>query len=241
MSLSRLRARLTYANVVSTICLFVVLGGSAAALDIVPFAEKAGFAKKARKAKKAKKAKKAGKVDGLSASRTPQSGKLLALDASTKFPASVFPGSLEGPKGNKGDRGATGPTYGFVASLNDTSAPTLTDREAVFGETNFSLPTGGRVYLSARIGQTIDCSAGDIKYGIYVDNVPVPGSGRSVEASDPADPDPDFRYIELAGVTGHLATGTHKVSVGLDCYLGNYSGSSGSWPDIGFAGILLGG
>ena len=239
--LSRFRARLTYANVVSTICLFVVLGGSAVALDVVPFAEKAGFAKKARKAKKAKKAKRAGKVDGLSASRTPEAGKLLALDASTKFPASVFPGSLEGPKGDKGDRGATGdtgPTYGFV--VGGDSPPELSSREAVFGETSFSLPTAGRVHLSARTSQAIDCDTGHLKYGIYVDDVPVPGSGRSVEASDPADPSPDFRYISLAGLTANLAAGTHKVSVGLDCTIGNYSGGSG-WGDTGFTGILLGG
>lgn len=239
--LSRFRARLTYANVVSTICLFIVLGGSAIALDVVPYAEKAGFAKKARKAKKAKKARKAGKVDGLSASATPEAGKLLALDANTKFPASVFPGSLEGPKGDKGDRGAkgdTGPTYGFA--VGGDNPPEVSSREPVFGETNFSLPTAGKVYLSARTSQAIDCSAGHTKYGIYVDDVPVPGSGRSVEASDPADPSPDFRYVSLAGVTGTLAAGTHKVSVGLDCVSGNYTGGSG-WGDTGFTGILLGG
>lgn len=235
--LSRLRTRLTYANVVSTICLFVLLGGSAVALDVVPFAEKAGFAKKAgkaKKAKKARKAKKAGKVDGLSASKTPQAGKLLALDGSTKFPASVLPNGLDGTKGDKGD---TGPTYGFT--VGGDSAPDISSREAVFGETSFSLPTGGKVYMSARVSQTIDCDTGDIKYGIYVDDVPVPGSGRSVEASDPADPDPDFRILELAGVTGALAAGAHRVSVGLDCFSGNYTGGS-SWPDTGFTGILLG-
>ena len=236
--LSRFRARLTYANVVSTICLFILLGGSAVALDVVPFAEKAGFAKKARKAKKAKKAKKAGKVDGLSASTTPEGGKLLALDGGAKFPASVFPNGTKGPKGDKGATGATGPTYGFA--VGGDGAPDLSSREAVFSEQNFSIPIAGKLYLSARVSQAIDCDTGDIKYGIYVDDIPVPGSGRTVEASDPADPDPDSRFVELAGVTGTLAAGRHKVSVGLDCYLGNYTGGT-SWPDTGFTGILLGG
>lgn len=231
--LSRFRTRLTYANVVSTICLFVLLGGSAVALDVVPFAEKAGFAKragKAKKAKKARKAKKAGKVDGLSASQTPQAGKLLALDGSTKFPASVLPNGLDGTKGDKGD---TGPTYGFT--VGGDSAPAVADREAVYAPTNFTLPTSGKLYVSARVSQLNSCDTGDLKYGLYVDDVPVPGSGRSVESGVGS----AYRYFELAGVTGTLAAGTHQVKVGLDCYLGNYSGGGG-WPDIGFTGILLG-
>lgn len=238
MSLSRIRARLTYANVVSTICLFVLLGGSAVALDVVPFAEKAGFAKKAgkaKRAKKARKAKKAGKVDGLSASTTPQAGKLLALDASTKFPASVFPGGLEGPKGDKGATGATGPTYGFVAGGEPAPAPA--DREAIPGTANFSLPVAGKVHLEARVSQTVFCTAGEVKYGLYVDDVPVPGSGRNVESDGSA---PGMKYLQLAGVTGTLAAGTHEAQIGLDCVTGTYAGGS-SWGDAGFTGVLLGG
>jgi len=232
--LSRFRARLTYANVVSTICLFILLGGSAVALDVVPFAEKAGFAKKARKAKKAKKAKRAGKVDGLSASRTPEGGKLLALDAGAKFPVSVFPDGAKGPKGDKGATGATGPTYGFA--VGGDSPPDVSSREAVYAPTNFTLPTAGKLYLEARVSQLNSCDTGDLKYGLYVDDVPVPGSGRSVESGVGS----AYRYFELAGVTGRLAAGTHQAKVGMDCYLGNYSGGGG-WPDIGFTGILLGG
>ena len=106
--LTRARSRLTYANVVSTLCMFIVLGGVAVAVDVVPFAEKAGFAKKAGKAKKAKKAKKAGKVDGLSASKIPTKNKLLALDAEAKFPAGVLPAGLVGPVGPAGPKGEPG-------------------------------------------------------------------------------------------------------------------------------------
>jgi hypothetical protein len=100
--------RLTYANVVSTLCLFIVLGGSAVALDVVPFAQKAGFAKKAGFATKAGKAENAAKVDGFSASAAPRPNRLLALDETGKLPMSVGAVGLRGPAGPEGDAGATG-------------------------------------------------------------------------------------------------------------------------------------
>lgn len=102
---ARILSRLTFANVVSCVALFVALGGSAIALDVVPFAKEAGFAKKAGKAKKAKKA---GKVDGLSASKTPKKNRLLALDGEAKFPSTVLPEGFAGPAGPQGDTGPQG-------------------------------------------------------------------------------------------------------------------------------------
>src|SRR5438034_9231566 len=63
-------------------------------------------------------AQNAGAVDGISASRSPKAGKLLALGRDGRFPAKAIPGNgivLEGPrgargaKGDKGDPGARGP------------------------------------------------------------------------------------------------------------------------------------
>src|SRR5688500_11139905 len=101
----------------ATIAVFVALGGSAVALDVVPFAKKAGYAKKAGKAQSAGKAARAGKVDGFDASATPKPGRLLALDAAGKLPASVGavgeagpagPAGAEGPPGPEGPKGETG-------------------------------------------------------------------------------------------------------------------------------------
>jgi hypothetical protein len=59
--------------------------------------------------KRALYAKEAGKVDGLSASRTPLPGHLLALGDDAKFPASIVPAGPQGPAGPMGPPGPTGP------------------------------------------------------------------------------------------------------------------------------------
>ena len=58
--------------------------------------------------KRALYAKEAGKVDGLSASRTPMPGQLLALGENGKFPAGVIPPGQQGPAGPMGPAGAAG-------------------------------------------------------------------------------------------------------------------------------------
>ena len=77
----------------------LVAGGPAVAGPLVDFAKRSGDADR---------------VDGLSASRTPRAGQLLALNASKRFPASVVPAGAAGaagatgPAGPAGANGATG-------------------------------------------------------------------------------------------------------------------------------------
>jgi len=56
-----------------------------------------------------KRALNANAVDGLSASKSPQPGKLLALDGRARFPSSVLTAAPRGPRGAQGPAGATGP------------------------------------------------------------------------------------------------------------------------------------
>jgi hypothetical protein len=74
---------------------FLALSGlGQAALSVVPLA---------------KFAQNAGKVDGIDAARTPQAGKLLALNAAKKFPQGILPPAAQGPRGLPGPAGPTGP------------------------------------------------------------------------------------------------------------------------------------
>jgi len=102
--LSKLRPNLTYANVVSTVCLFIVLGGSAyAAVTITGKNVKNGSLTGA---------------DIKNSSLTTSDVKnrsLLARDFKTgQLPAG--PKGDQGPKGDKGDRGDPGPFPGTLPS-----------------------------------------------------------------------------------------------------------------------------
>jgi hypothetical protein len=74
-----MRAKLSYANVVSSLALFVALGGAGYAAGVVPFAAHAGYADNA------------GKVDGISASLSPKPHTLAALDHRGVLPAAAAP------------------------------------------------------------------------------------------------------------------------------------------------------
>lgn len=125
--LARARTHLTYANVVSTLCLFVLLGGSAVAAGVVPVA------------------KNAKKVDGFSAAKKPKPKKLLALNRKAKFPKSVFPKGLRkpGPAGPQGPLGPAGPR-GAQGEKGET------------GDTGPTGPTGPRGAPATRLFAHVD-------------------------------------------------------------------------------------
>jgi hypothetical protein len=71
--------------------------------------------------KRALYARNAGSVDGVSASRVPQKGKLIALPLTGKLPASILPSTIGGPRGPAGPAGADG-TDGSGGSVVAASA-----------------------------------------------------------------------------------------------------------------------
>ena len=58
---------------------------------------------------------------------------------------------------------------------------------------------------------------GPTKYGLYVDNVPVPGSGRQTLSTANEN---SLKHLSLSGITGMLAAGEHKISIRYDCLQG---------------------
>ena len=104
--LNRIRSFPIYGILVATCCVLVALSGTAVAAGEVPFAKRAGTAKKATNATK---------VGGIRASRKPRAKYLLPLDAQGKFPLSVMPQGItgvlspQGPQGRQGPQGPQGP------------------------------------------------------------------------------------------------------------------------------------
>jgi hypothetical protein len=123
-----LRRRLTLANTVAFLALFVALSAT-------------GWAARVPKAVFALEAENSHRVDGLDASTTPKAGTLLALNSKKQFPLSVFPAGTQGPQGKTGKtgpQGATGAT-GPQGPKGDTGA---TGPQGAKGDTGNTGNTG---------------------------------------------------------------------------------------------------
>lgn len=124
-----------------------------------------------------------------------------------------------GPKGEdgaRGPRGNAGPTFGeSIGSLTPVENPDFTGRK--LGETD--LPRAARVLIVASVRMRIECLTGSPTAGLYVDTVPVPGSGKEFSAN--------FSTTELTfiGTTDELSPGVHEFHARANC-TGNPSLSS---------------
>jgi hypothetical protein len=108
--------------ILSALALLVALFGSTpiggAARDAIPFAL---FAQNA------------GHVNGITASRKPHPGQLLALGSNGKFPSSVIGRGPVGPQGPQGPQGAAGPPATKLWAIVNSDG-TLVGGTAVFAE-----------------------------------------------------------------------------------------------------------
>ena len=166
--LTKLRRHLTYANVVSTLCLFILLGGSAfAAVRLSRNSVRSAHIKNAQ----------VKNPDlGANAVNSPKvgDGSLLAQD--------FAPGQLpQGEKGEKGDTGAPGSALAFAAV--DSNGNVQESLSKNVGDANVSRPSAGlycfdnlpfsaqnvvatpraqlNTWISATLGGGFDCEADD--------------------------------------------------------------------------------
>jgi hypothetical protein len=106
--LARLRAHLTYANVMATVAVFIALGGSSyAALTITGknVKNRSLTAKDIRKSSLT--------------TREIKNRSLLARD----FRPGQLPAGAQGPKGDKGDKGDLGPSFGDALQVDHVTVP----------------------------------------------------------------------------------------------------------------------
>ena len=144
--LARLRTRLTYANVVSTLCLFVILGGSSYAAvtlqrNSVTGAHIAGNAVTSPKVK-----------DRSLRARDFATGQLpRGAQGSPGEPGPPGPPGLNGAPGQNGQTGARGPSNAFARAYNPTGELFLTNAEHTLA--TLSLPAGSYAFTaSAQVG-----------------------------------------------------------------------------------------
>jgi len=157
-----MRAQLPIALPVTAvvIALFGATPLGEAALEVVKFAKRAGFAANA------------GKVNGIQAARTPKPGRLLPLGQDGKLPASILPAGLDGapgpqgPQGLQGETGPAGPTgppgvsgREIVTQVSATDSMEAKGVAAVCPAGKVPIAGGGRVSVSLTGGPVLVWSA----------------------------------------------------------------------------------
>ena len=105
------------------------------------------------------------------------------------------------------------PTFVQSATLNTGTPPAVPDVVSV-APYDFALPNRGRTSITVFIpALTGDCSGGGSDrptVGLYIDNVPIPGTLATVP------PEANARAVQLT-TTLPLVAGTHSGRVGITC------------------------
>ena len=213
---ARFRARLTYANVIATLALFVALGGSSYAALKLPNGSVGSEQLKKNSVTSVK----------------VRPGTLVTSD----FNASAR-SRLRGPRGTGGRGGASRGRRGRRGSRARPRAsrsgrnPTLPP-DLVNASEMFTTSTSGRLYITGRLRSSTTCSAGgDLKVSLYLDGAPVAASGFTHPSGA------DTR-VTTFGLSDSVPAGDHTVSMATHCATGTVSGPAAS--DAAFGVILLG-
>jgi hypothetical protein len=122
------------------------------------------------------------------------------------------PTGLTGAKGATGARGATGPPGPTKAAVSPSVTPTGTG--SVVATTTITTTTTAALLVNGKdIGAGMTCQASgscSVKFGLYVDGIPVPGSVQLLSAGASGS---DFAPIVTYGVIAGVAAGTHTVTM----------------------------
>lgn len=209
--MKKLTAGLTYANVVSTLCLFLLLGGGAA-FAATQLPKNSVGAKQIRK----------GAVTQAKISKAAQA----ALRGQTGEPGQR---GATGARGETGLRGPVGPTEGQSLGEDMIGAPELSFSKTV------TTATSGKLYAFAHFDQAeVSCSApGPVEVALFVNGVLVPGTTWGMGSEI-------FKSIDFAGVTtASIPAGVQKLEWGAQCL--GASVVQGMLPGFyGFGAVVLG-
>ncbi len=223
---SRLRARLTYANVMATIAVFVALGGTSYAALQLP---------------KGSVGTKQLKRNAVTSPKVKQGTLLLSDFKASQRALLGGPQGATGPGGPAGSQGVAGPT-GPTGPPGPTQGSATAEFSGAIPGATFNMDhadhtinttVAGRLYVWGRGSVSINCSGvGSGQAALYVDGSPVPASGFTYTAGPST-------IVVVSGVSDPVAAGSHTVTLASRCTAGTFAGGGSSNAATG--AILLGG
>jgi hypothetical protein len=240
--LAGLRSRLSYANVMATLALFVALGGSSYAALQLPRAS-VGTAQLEANAVTSPKVKPGSLM--LSDFRRSERSRLRGArgrhgaqgppgtPGAQGVPGPEGPQGLRGPQGEPGLQGLPGPTEG--TSDDFLEGETLV-AEFAWDEGDFTTTRAGKVYVSKQLDSLmVECTVGDWRAWLEVDGQRVPGTVYGLTSGT------EYTALSFSGVTtSAVAPGDHSALIGTDCPDGDVLGAN-VIPISGVSAVVLGG
>ena len=239
--MSGIRSRLTYANVLSTLALFIALGGGAYAAAGGSFVGGDGTVRgcvtSGGTLKVIKQSKHCGR--GTTALVLQSSGRAGAPGAAG-LAGAVGPQGPAGPAGVQGVPGLTvpaGPTSGNAAGFGDPPAQ-MSTAFSVQDTTVTLARAGGLLAIATASGSNTFCSSGPCvaRYGLYVDGQPVPATLKQI--GYPAGSGASYQNLAVSGAVNGLAAGTHTVDLREISLSGSYGIFSIDYVNV--AAVALG-
>jgi hypothetical protein len=209
-------SRLTYANVMATLAVFLGLAGGAYALSGVPdsgglfhgcVSNRTGLLRVVGKASSCHKAKRHGKH------RDPGE---LAVSWNQQGPRGLQGAQgaqgaqgIHGTDGGQGIQGPPGPTAGATESKVGT--PSATPNGANSSTATIATTTTSKLLISGSVAAQAICSTGSCSedWGLYLDGQPLPGIETWTQGSGSG----PVRPVSLTALTGALPAGTHSITM----------------------------
>ena len=144
------------------------------------------------------------------------------------------PQGVQGPQGLQGEQGVQGNPGPTFADVLGGFNP-LTPADTVVQSHTISVPQSGSLLVMASYHNSfVDCATDTApQVGLYVDGVPVPGTGRVV-ADNVAEP------IDAYGVIGPVPAGSTDLQYAATCLGAESPLSTGISTDRSLGAVLLG-
>lgn len=199
----RLRSRLTYANAMATIAVFIALGGTSYAALTLP-ADSVGTPQIRKAAVTLLKISPAAQ-HALRGARGPQGAR-----------GAQGPEGAQGPQGvagTSGAQGATGPTWG--TSTGDLNPPATPNSQAISRTFMVTVPAAGHLLVMAQwqalengcaSSNAIDCN---IDFGLYLDGQPISGTDHEVMVAPNYTDTSTWAFAGVVAVTA----GSHVLKI----------------------------
>jgi hypothetical protein len=231
-----LRRRVSYANVVATLALVFAMTGGAIAAQAVLVENSRQVAKGAINSGDLANGRGVGIADFKRSALRSLERRLGPGPAGPRGATGANgPQGPAGPAGATGQTGPAGPTFGASAGVDPS--------DAIFavGDETFDIPRAGNLLVMASWADGVsDCASPgvtcDYIWGLYVDDVPVPGSGQHVLV--PEAESPMTVPLTLSGVIP-VAPGQHTVEISGRTVNGTATSNPGG-GNPSFTVVLLG-